>query len=627
MLCPNLAFCICLFKIMLKKLLILLLLAPFSAVFAETIKTDVLVVGGSASGVAAAIQSARSGTNGKIKTLLIESGPWLGGEMTAGGMCILDANRSLSAGIWGEFRKRVRDFYKRTPGYDTSATAPLRFEPYTGAAILKRLCDTVKNLTVRFNTQFTDIKKDGNGWEVSVVLNGKPVTIKAKAVVDATQLSEVAAKAGVQFKTGFDSRQETGEALAPDKPLPIIEDITWVAVVKEFEKNTIYLMPKPAEYDPALYVGLKGKDIKKMLEAGRLPNNKFMLKWTENAYGVTVDQLSAEKRDAYYKSVRLHTLGLVYYLQTELGFRNIGIDDNEFGSPDHLPYIPYMREYRRAKGQTRMTLNEIYTPYANTLYRTSIAFGDAGFGQHYADPDAPKTNYPPLPAYTIPLGTVLPGNTVNLIITEKGMSTTHLVNASTFYPSVQMAIGQGAGATAAYCAFFWDYGRSTKNVEVRVIQTEILDYKGMLYPYADIPTTDKYFRSIQQVTATGLLRQIHQPNGKSVQVLFKPDSTVATADIKPVLLEIFTRAFIWFTKNKPGEVFTVGDLLSYISDYTLTEPKTLQLTLKKQWQEIYKFKQPFDLQRPVSRYEFAVLVNKYLNPYSTKVDITGRVVN
>jgi thioredoxin reductase len=163
---------------MLKKLLVLIFLTISLGTYAETIKTDVLVVGGTASGVAAGIQSARS----KVKTMLVEQGPWLGGEMTSGGMCILDGNRTLQAGIWGEFRKRVRDFYKKTPGYDTTANAALRFEPYTGAAILKKICDTVKNLTVRLNTPFTDVKKDGNGWEVSVILNGKPVTIKTKVL-------------------------------------------------------------------------------------------------------------------------------------------------------------------------------------------------------------------------------------------------------------------------------------------------------------------------------------------------------------------------------------------------------------------------------------------------------------
>jgi hypothetical protein len=271
-----------------------------------------------------------------------------------------------------------------------------------------------------------------------------------------------------------------------------------------------------------------------------------------------------------------------------------------------------------------MGLTEIYEPYYNKLYRTTIAIGDANFGQHYSDPNAPKTPYPPLPGYTIPLGAVVAKDVTNLLVTEKSMSTTHLTNASTFYPSVQMTIGQGAGAVAAYCAFF---DKTTKNLNVRVIQGELLDFKAWLFPFADINPSDKYFRAVEQVTATGLLKVIHEVKGKSAQTLFKPDTTVATADLKPVFMEIYTRAFIWFGKEKPGEIFTVANMLSYISDVTLTDPKVLQLRLQKDWQGVYQFKKPFELTRPITRYEFAVLTNKYINPFTTAVDITGKVVN
>src|SRR5882672_11699679 len=113
---------------MIKRLLIPLFLLISFFVNAETIKTDVLVIGGGASGVAAAIQSARS----KVKTLLVEPGPWLGGSMTMGGMCVLEANRNFPSGIWGEFRQRVTDYYRPRLGYDTSHNSILRFEPYTG---------------------------------------------------------------------------------------------------------------------------------------------------------------------------------------------------------------------------------------------------------------------------------------------------------------------------------------------------------------------------------------------------------------------------------------------------------------------------------------------------------------
>jgi hypothetical protein len=608
---------------MVKKIFLILFLLNGSFTYAQTIKTDILVIGGGASGTAAAIQGARS----KLKTLLVEPGPWLGGSMTAGGMCVVEGNRNLPSGIWGEFRKRVHEFYKTTPGFDTAYNATLRFEPYTGAAILKKITDTVKNLTVKLNTPFTAIEKDGTGWQVSITIDGKTTTVKAKVVIDGTETGDVAAKAGEAFVSGFDSTQDTGESLAPQTALPRIQDITWIAIVKDFGRAADRTITKPQGYDANEYTCLKGKNISKMLSDGKLPNDKYMIKWAGcgNQYPTTVDDLKPANREAFYAKARLHTLGLIYYLQTELGFKNLAISD-EFPTPDHLPYLPYIREAGRTKGLVRMVLDDVYKPYdrESKLYRTAIAVGDASPGQHYGEGTAPKTNYQPFMTYGIPLGAIVLKDQDNLLVTEKAMSVSHLVNASSMYPSVQMSIGQGAGATAAFCAFF---KTTTKKLNVRVIQGELLDFKAYLLPFADVKQNDPYWRPIQQIGATGLLKGIQRTGGNSGQLFFMPDSIVNTAEVEPFFKEIYARAFLWFNKEKPAEKFTQGNLLSFISEITLTDPKTLQISMQKAWKTQYKFTSDFDMSRPVTRREFSVLANKFLNPFARTVDTSGRMVN
>ncbi|MBK0379765.1 FAD-dependent oxidoreductase [Mucilaginibacter segetis] len=608
---------------MIKKLIVLLILLNCSLSYAETIKTDVLVIGGGASGVAAAIQSARS----NVKTMLIEQGPWLGGSMTAGGMCVLDANRNLASGIYAEFRGRVVNFYKNRLGYDTTANAPLVYEPYTGAAILKRITDTVKNLTVKMNTPFTGIKKDGSGWEVIIPIDGKDVVIKTKVLVDATETGDVAAQAGAILTAGFDSRKDTGEQLAPENATNQIQDITWIAILKDYGRAADRTIAKPDGYNAADYACLKSAEVKKWLANSKLPNDKYMVNFPGcggNQYPVTSDDLSPENRKKTYQQARLHTLGLIYYLQTVLGYKNLSVTD-EFKTPDHLPYIPYIRENKRAQGLVRMVLDDIYTPYSrqSKLYRTSIGVGDALPGQHYTEAGVPKINYPPFPAYSIPLGAVVVKDQENLLVIEKAMSVTHLVNGSVTYPSVQMTLGQGVGATAAYCAFF---KTTTNHLDVRVIQGEILDFKGSLMPFADVKQGDTAFRAIQQIGATGLLEGFQKVNGSTAEVLFKPDTIVYTAELKPILNEIYARSFLWFNRVKPGEKFTLGNLLSYISEMTLTDPETLNLMMQKSWETKYKFGTKFDLNRPVTRMEFAVLANRYLNPFSRAVDISGKLI-
>ena len=67
---------------------------------ASVIKTDVLIIGGGASGTTAGIQSARQGA----KTIIVEETTWLGGMLTSAGVSAIDGNFNMPGGLWGEFR-------------------------------------------------------------------------------------------------------------------------------------------------------------------------------------------------------------------------------------------------------------------------------------------------------------------------------------------------------------------------------------------------------------------------------------------------------------------------------------------------------------------------------------------
>ena len=593
---------------------LLTFLVYFTCARAETIKTDVLVIGGGSSGVAAAIQAARS----KVKTLLVEPGPWLGGTMTMGGMCVLDGNRNLPAGIWGEFRRKVTDYYRNRLGYDTAHNAVLRFEPSVGANILKKITDTVKNLTVKLKTPWSVIKKDGTGWIVEITVNGEIVKVETKIIVDGTETGEVASKVGVKF-----AKETTN---VTDRSPDDIGDITWIAILKDFGRGEDKTIPKPEGYDPSLYEYFKGKDVKSILKTIAIPNDKYVLNWPEGS--INGARLKTDDKIELFKKAKLRTLGLIYYLQTVRGFKNLGLD-NEFGTADHMAMIPYLKDSRRAIGLVRMVPEDMQKPYSreSKLYRTSIGVGenfyDNSFALTYAA-DAPDVTIQYRSPYSIPLGAIVVRDVDNLLVTEKAISVTGLVNVSTMYPSVQMTLGQGVGATAAYCAFF---KTTTKHLNVRIIQGELLDFKGYLMPFTDITQKDPHFRAIQQVGATGLLKGIENINGSAIEIHFQPNDSVSTEEIRPVMNELYTRFFLWFNKEKPGEKFTLGNLLSFISDYTLTDPQTLQPLVQKLWKPVLKLPGDLDVHRACTRREFAVLANKYLNPFAKTVDISGKVVN
>ncbi len=73
----------------------------------KIVTTDVLVIGGGVGGTAAGIQAARLG----VKTMIVESTPWLGGMISSAGVSATDGNHLLPSGLWNEFRNQLYKVY------------------------------------------------------------------------------------------------------------------------------------------------------------------------------------------------------------------------------------------------------------------------------------------------------------------------------------------------------------------------------------------------------------------------------------------------------------------------------------------------------------------------------------
>lgn len=156
--------------------------------FSQTKKIDVLVLGG---GTAAAIQSARMGA----KTWLIEPTARLGGLPDGNGQLLVESNRQMPAGLWGEFRSELRKRLAETEKPTTGPNGETRFEPKTGAEIFQKLAEAEsKRLTIFTNSHYQKIKKTDSGWQVELLLNGLPETVDAAVLVDGN--GTVSAQAG-----------------------------------------------------------------------------------------------------------------------------------------------------------------------------------------------------------------------------------------------------------------------------------------------------------------------------------------------------------------------------------------------------------------------------------------------
>ncbi len=114
-----------------------------------------------------------------------------------------------------------------------------------------------------------------------------------------------------------------------------------------------------------------------------------------------------QKLREHYGGAKAFTKGFVYYIQNELGFKNLRVAE-EFPTEDNFPMIPYDREGRRIKGKVFLTVDRLERAYHFNLYKTGIALGDYPIDHHRdknpeGTPEIAFINIR-VPSYTIPLG-------------------------------------------------------------------------------------------------------------------------------------------------------------------------------------------------------------------------------
>ena len=514
----------------------------------KTIETDVLVIGGGVGGTAAAIQSARM----TAKTILIEPTTMLGGMLTAAGVSCTDGNDQLPSGMWEEFRQALYKHYGRKK-LNTGWVSNTNFEPKVGDSIFKAWTKSEKNLKVYFRLEFETVLKEGNKVTGATFRNSdntEVLKVKARVVVDATELGDVFAAAGAAYDVGMDDPLVSNENEARQKN-NIIQDLTWAAILKDYGAGADKTITKPAGYDPKKYYCCNTNapctakpwdgDKIKMLNYGKLPRtpaatfDKYMLNWpahgNDTYLNVVEDKTAVRKQK--YEVAKNHTLGFIYFMQTELGMKNIGLADDELDGG--LALIPYNREGRRVKGEVRMNINHIKNPYDYSLYRTGISVGDYPVDHHHAQypGKVPEIEFPHIPSYNIPLGALIPETIDGLIVCEKGISVTNIVNGTTRLQPVVLLTGQAAGVLAAEQVRRLKHkgGKEIRAVSIRAVQQELLNAKAYLIPFSDVKPDNPHWEVIQKMGVTGILRGTGKAEGWANKMFFYPDSTVNAAKL------------------------------------------------------------------------------------------------
>ena len=231
----------------------------------NTLKADILVVGGGLGGVAAALGALRSGRT----VIMSEEFDWIGGQMTSQAVPSDEHSWVEQFGITRSFRalrSGIRQYYR--DHYPLTAEARAWGDLNPGAGWVSRLCCEPRvplavmeamlapwrgsgRLTVLL--PYRPIAADVDGDSVRAVTlkhrdTGRTITAEARFVIDATELGDLLPLTGTEYVTGFEAQSDTGEPSAPDTAQP--DNVQALSICFALDHvDGDHTIDRPARYD------------------------------------------------------------------------------------------------------------------------------------------------------------------------------------------------------------------------------------------------------------------------------------------------------------------------------------------------------------------------------------------
>lgn len=192
-----------------------------------------------------------------------------------------------------------------------------------------------------------------------------------------------------------------------------------------------------------------------------------------------------------------------------------------------------------------------------------------------------------------------------------------LQSLNPFEPSVEnvplrMHYAQAIGAAAGYTAFF---EVDANQIDVRKLQSELLTHQSRLLPALDVATENHHFNSWQKIFLSGLfmLENNH----------FTPDKKVLYPEIRPVLNQLYSRSQLWFIDHD-GEELLWKDAIALIK-FMSARGQEVDRQIAEEWHNKLQFEGEYDPERPITRGEFAVILDQFAAPYRVSITHTGEV--
>lgn len=379
----------------------------------QEVRADIVIIGGSTGGCAAALAAASSG----YRVILTEETAWIGGQLTSQAVPPDEHPWIESFGCtrqYRNFRNGVRAYYRdHYPLAPHARSAPylnpgnghvsrICHEPRVALQVLyQMLAPYIASGRLQILLHHRPVAADVQGDVVRSVTvestqTGKQLILHGDYILDATDLGDLLPLAKVEYVTGAESQRDTGEphAVSGD-PQPLNMQAISHCFALDYIPGADFTIPKPEQYDfwrnyraPFLHDNLLSwtgtnpitlqprryslfptegayslwlyRRIidKNNFVPGTFESDITLVNWPQMDYWLgPIIEVSPEEAARHREGAKQLSLSLLYWLQTEAprpdggtGYPGLRLrGDVMGGTEDGLAMAPYIRESRRIK--------------------------------------------------------------------------------------------------------------------------------------------------------------------------------------------------------------------------------------------------------------------------------------
>jgi len=151
---------------------------------------------------------------------------------------------------------------------------------------------------------------------------------------------------------------------------------------------------------------------------------------------------------------------------------------------------------------------------------------------------------------------------------------------------------------------------------VRKVQQILLDANGYIMPYLDLDQNSRYFKAVQKIGATGLLKGVGVPSGWANATYFYPNKNIASAD----LLKTWKLKYK-YQQAQFSDTLTIQDALYLAAELSGMSIDQIEAGFEIKWSQLGLGL--YNKNRYITRIEMAAILNEYDVFNKFDVDIYG----